>query len=67
MNSNPSNTNIRQEYRRVSNLVQSKTRHDTREKAASISKLQSSDPKQFWRWAKSVKRHRDVLPPLQSA
>ena len=64
MKSNPSNTHIRQEYRQVSNLVQ---RYDTKEKAASISKLQSSDSKQFWWWANSVKRHRDVLPPLQSA
>jgi len=31
-----------------------------------MSQLQSSNPKLFWRWANSVKRHCDTLPPLQS-
>jgi len=65
MKHNPSDIHVRQEYRHVSNLVRSKTRHDTKEKAAAMSQSQSSNPKLFWRWANSVKRHRDTLSPLR--
>ena len=44
MKHNPCNIHVRQEYRRVSNLVHSKTRHDTKEKTAAMSQLQSSNP-----------------------
>jgi len=51
MKHNPSDIHVKQEYRRVSNIVCSKTRHDIKEKAAAMSQLQLSNP---WRCLSSI-------------
>ena len=51
-------------YKRLSNLVQFKTRLEAQQLATSFSKSYSSNPKQLWRWINSVKGYRRPLPPL---
>ena len=51
-------------YRKISNLVRSKTREDTRSYVESLSKLSSTNPKLFWRWINTSKMNRSIIPPV---
>ena len=53
-------------YKHISNLVRRKTRADAKQHVSLLSNLQSSNPKQFWRWINSIKGYRSPLPPLSS-
>lgn len=55
--------NVRK-YKHISNLVRRKTRADVKQQISLLSSLQSSKPKQFWKWINSVKGYRTPLPPL---
>ena len=63
MNKNPSSTNLKK-YCEISNVVRSKTRNDTKQKAVMLSQNSSSYRKQFWAWLNSVKSNRSPLPPI---
>ena len=63
MKKNPSSTNLKK-YREISNVVRSKTRHDTKQKAVMLSQNSSSHRKHFWAWVNSVKRNQSPLPPI---
>ena len=56
--------NIATKYRHISNLVRSKTRADTKDKAITLSNCFRTAVKKFWQWVNYVKRFRASLPPL---
>lgn len=49
-------------YRRISNLVRSKTREATHSYVESLSDLSSKNPKLFWHW---IKKDRSTIPPVK--
>ena len=51
-------------YRRISNLVRSKTRADAKDKAITLSNCFRTAVKKFWQWVNSVKHFRASLPSL---
>ena len=51
-------------YRKISDLVRSKTREDTRSYVESLSNLGSTNPKLFWRWINTSKKNRSIIPPV---
>jgi len=63
MKRDPSPTNV-EKYCKLSNVVHSRTRRDTKEKAVLLSQSSSFHHKWFWAWVNSVKRHQTPLPQL---
>ena len=56
--------NAHVKYHYISNLVQSKTRADAKNKAITLSNCFHTATKKFWQWVNSVKRYCVSLPPL---